>query len=129
MAQKIVSRQKHNMLSLLHAACLKLLVFSFNKCAMQHIYLPGFLCSFFDFVYHLHFLSLHLVRDCCAFFQTFVYSALSATPSFHRSVSINPFNILSHSSIFAMPYGPTFYPSTVSCLSVYHFPCQFRKVA
>jgi hypothetical protein len=27
MAQKIVSRQKHNMLSLLHAACLKLLVF------------------------------------------------------------------------------------------------------
>ena len=27
MAQKIVSRQKHNMLPLLHAACLKLLVF------------------------------------------------------------------------------------------------------
>ena len=27
MAQKIVSRQKHNMLSLLYAACLKLLVF------------------------------------------------------------------------------------------------------
>ena len=27
MAQKIVSHQKHNMLSLLHAACLKLLVF------------------------------------------------------------------------------------------------------
>jgi len=27
MAQKIVSRQKHNMLSLLHVACLKLLVF------------------------------------------------------------------------------------------------------
>ena len=27
MAQKIVSRKKHNMLSLLHAACLKLLVF------------------------------------------------------------------------------------------------------
>ena len=27
MAQKILSRQKHNMLSLLHAACLKLLVF------------------------------------------------------------------------------------------------------
>ena len=26
-AQKIVSRQKHNMLSLFHAACLKLLVF------------------------------------------------------------------------------------------------------
>ena len=29
MAQKFVSRQKHNMLSLLHAACLKLLVFLF----------------------------------------------------------------------------------------------------
>ena len=29
MAQKIVSRQKHNMLSLLHVACLKLLVFFF----------------------------------------------------------------------------------------------------
>ena len=28
MAQKIVSRQKHNMLTLLHAACLKLLVMS-----------------------------------------------------------------------------------------------------
>jgi hypothetical protein len=30
MAQKIVSRQKHNMLSLLHVACLKLLVFLFE---------------------------------------------------------------------------------------------------
>ena len=31
MAQKIVSRQKHNMLSLLHAACLKLLVLFLNQ--------------------------------------------------------------------------------------------------
>ena len=33
-AQKIVSRQKHNMLSLLHAACLKLLVF-FSLCLLN----------------------------------------------------------------------------------------------
>ena len=36
MAQKIISRQKHNMLSLLHAACLKLLVF------FSVIWLPSF---------------------------------------------------------------------------------------
>ena len=36
MAQKIVSRQKHNMLSLLHAACLKLLVlYCGENCAVQ----------------------------------------------------------------------------------------------
>ena len=35
MAQKIVSRQKHNMLSLLHVACLKLLVFFVIRCILK----------------------------------------------------------------------------------------------
>jgi len=38
MAQKIVSRQKHNMLSLLHAACLKLLVFFMQGKAPKEIH-------------------------------------------------------------------------------------------
>ena len=37
MAQKIVSRQKHNMLSLLHAACLKMLFFYFLLCRFRTI--------------------------------------------------------------------------------------------
>ena len=35
MAQKIISHQKHNMLSLLHAACLKLLVFFLMSLGIQ----------------------------------------------------------------------------------------------
>ena len=136
MAQKIVSLQKHNMLSLLHAACLKLLVFYFFIwLSRSHFILHNTFSKFLYSSISVQLAVFLLVTSLLIFIQLLLqfFLCIFVLPLSSMTISFLPlylqdafsFPLLSHSHLFSS-FLSQFYLYSTALYIIFLSPAIFH---